>query len=193
MLYVFGKNFFTERDHIDFEESAKTNTIVWTRKPRVVNFCPYCRAVLYSMFAVGFVFIWRLFPHKPNKAKSLAEYEKSMRKRSQIIRIICGGLNIGLGLENFIAGDWGIAIFQTSLGLVIIFPTPIFKILKPGIRSLLKFIEKYWPRKTKKVRAQKKTRPQKSPSFIKTYLTKNHEKFCPPVAFVDPNDTEIRR
>ena len=41
VLYVFGKNFFTERDTIDADIFDKTNNIVWTRKPKLVNFCHY--------------------------------------------------------------------------------------------------------------------------------------------------------
>ena len=64
VLYVFGKNFFTEKDTVDFDRYGKDREIIWTRKPKVVNFCPYCRGVLAAFWMIPFVFIWRKFPHK---------------------------------------------------------------------------------------------------------------------------------
>ena len=190
VLYVLGKNFFTEKDTIDFDASHKTQTIIWTRKPRVVNFCPYCRAVLYSSMVLPFIWIWRLYPHKPKKEKSHEEIMKSMRRRSIATRFIAGGINIALGIQKIFSEEYTIAAIQIALGLLLIIVLQYPQWFVPPFRYLFKLFEKYWPKKKEK--KQKKEKPVESPNFIRTYLTENHDKFCPPVAFVDPNDTAVR-
>jgi len=190
VLYVLGKNFFTERDTIDLDKSNKTKTFIWTRKPRVINFCPYCRAVLWSVMAFLFVKIWRLYPHKPKKEKTHEEIMKGMRRRNIAVRFIAGGINIALGIRNIFYQEYTIAAIQIGIGvaLILIFQYPQWFVLP--FRYLFKLFEKYWPKK--KIKKQTMEKPVQSPSFIKTYLTENHDKFCPPVAFVDSNDTAVR-
>ena len=190
VLYVLGKNFFTERDTIDYDKTNKTNTIVWTRKPRVINFCPYCRAVLWGVMAFPFVSIWRLFPHKPKKEKSHEEIMKGMRRKNILVRCFAGGINFALGIHRIIYEEYILGAIQIGIGVVLIIVFQYPQWFAPPLRYLFKFFEKLWPKKKQK---QKEEKPLKSPSFIKTYLTENHDKFCPPVAFVDSNDTEIRR
>ena len=36
------------------------------------------------------------------------------------------------------------------------------------------------------------TKPSENPRLFLTYLRSNHSKVCPPIAFVDENDTEVR-
>lgn len=191
VLYVLGKNFFTEKDKIDFEASEKKMQIVWTRKPRIVNFCPYCRAILYSVLSLPFVYLWKKLPHKPKKEKTHQEIMKSLRRKNIAIRFIAGGVNIALGIQKIFQQEYGFAFLQILIGviLIIVFQYPQF--FSPGLKKLAEFIIKYWPKKKEKKSQTKK--PKQSPSLIRTYFTKNHDKFCPPVAFVDPNDTEIRR
>ena len=191
VLYVFGKNFFTEKDDIDMDATTKANKIIWTRKPRVVNFCPYCRAVLYSVIAFPFVWIWKKLPHKPKKEKTHAEIMKSMRIKNILIRSIAGSINIVLGLSKIPDGEYVLAAVQIAIGIGLIFLFQVAHVMAPGFRKFVKFIEKYWPEK--KQYTPEKQKLIKNPNFLKIYLTENHDKFCPPIAFVDKNDTEIRR
>ncbi len=189
VLYVLGKNFFTENNDIDMDATTKANKIIWTRKPRVVNFCPYCRAIVLAVIIIPFVWIWRKLPHKPKKEKTHEEIMKNMKRKNIIIRSIAGGINIVLGVGKIFDGEYAIAAFQIGIGIILILLFQFAHWFLPPFRVLFKFLEKHWPKKKQKVKQQK---PVKSPSLIKTYFTENHEKFCPAIAFVDPNDTETR-
>ena len=190
VLYVLGKNFFTEKDTIDYDQTEKRNTVIWTRKPRIVNFCPYCRAVLYSVVSFVFVWIWRQLPHKPKREKTHAEIMKSLRRKNIAVRCIAGGINIGLGLSKIPQGEYTLAAVQIIIGIALLFMFQFAHLMAPPFKILYKFIEKYWPEKKQYI--PKNQKPNNS-NFLKIYLTENHDKFCPPIAFVDKNDTEIRR
>jgi hypothetical protein len=206
VLYVFGKNFFTEQDTLDFDECEKTGTLVWIRKPKVVNFCPYCRGVLWSTLSLPFVYVWRLFPHK-KKTLTHEETMKRLIRRGNIMKSLGGAIQFPLAALRIMDGDYVTAavqiIFGVTLILMFISPgsdrTPIVykylgppmkKYLGPSISVILKFISKHWPKK--KQMAKKEIIKPKSPSLLMTYLETNHSKICPPVAFVDPNDTKVR-
>ncbi len=189
VLYVFGKNFFTEPDTIDAKASEKALRLIFTRKPKVVNFCPYCRAVLFGTISLPFVYIWRKLPHKPKKEKTREEIMKSLKIKNILVRSIAGGINISLGIGKIFEGEYGFAILQITIGLVLIFVFQFAYVFSPGLKILVKFFEKHWPKK--KIKKDKVKTP-KSPSLVKLYFTENHDKFCPPIAFVDPNDTEVR-
>ncbi len=204
VLYGFGVNFFTEKDNIDFDETEKTNKVVWTRKPKVVNFCPYCRGVLWSVLSLPFVYVWRLFPHK-KKVLTHEETMKRLNRRGNIMKSVGGSIQFPLAAIRIIDGDYIAGAIQMAFGVVLILMfiskdpgrTPIAiqylgppfkKYFGPPIRVIIKFVAKYWP---KKKHVPKKEIP-KNPSLLKTYFTENHDKFCPPVCFVDPNDTKVR-
>lgn len=189
VMYVFGKNFFTEIDTLNAEATEKAMRLVFTRKPKVVNFCPYCRAVLFGAIFLPFVYIWRKLPHKPKKEKTHEEIMKSLKIKNILVRSIAGGINIALGIGKIIEGEYGFAILQIVIGLVLIFVFQFAHVFSPGFKILVKFFEKHWPKK--KIKKYKVKTP-KSPSLVKLYFTENHDKFCPPIAFVDPNDTEVR-
>ena len=206
VMYVFGENFFTEKDTLDFDATDKTGRLVWTRKPKVVNFCPYCRGVLWSTLSLPFVYVWRLFPHK----KKTLTHEETMKKvtlRGNIMKSIAGAIQFPLAIMRLIEGDYLLAGIQFALGVMIILMfiststerTPIMfrylgppmkKYLGPPIRVIVKFILKHWPKK--KLTATKEMAKPKNPSLLKIYLETNHSKICPPIAFVDPNDTQVR-
>jgi len=207
VLYVFGKNFFTERDSIDYDATEKTNTLVWTRKPKIVNFCPYCRGILWSALSLPFVFVWRLFPHK-KKQLTHEETMKRLNRRGNIMKSACGIIQFPLAALRIIDEDYITAAFQITFGVVLIlmfitkssggtpiafqyFGPPVKKYFVPFIRIVIKFIGKYWP-KRKHTPKKDFIKKQKSPSLFKIYLIENHDKFCPPIAFIDPNDTKVR-
>jgi len=146
------------------------------------------------MWLTPLVFLWRKFPHKEKKELTREEITKRMHRRNWIIRIVAGNFNIGLGVHKifFVEGmpDLYIGLIQVGAGLFIIFMKQVFDFVTPFLRKIIKLVEKYWPKKK-----DIKQEPEKinNPSLIKTYLTTNHDKICPPVAFVDDNDTEVRR
>ena len=189
VLYVFGKNFFTERDSIDFTATEKKMSVVWSRKPRVVNFCPYCRAIFASIVCIPFVYVWRLYPHKPKKEKTHEEIMRSMKRRNILIRSIAGGINIALGIEKLVTGEYYFAAIQIGIGVILILAFQFAHVFSPILNAIVNFLTIYWPRKRYR---EKTPKPVKSPSLIKTYITKKHDVFCPPIAFVDSNDTNIR-
>jgi len=73
ILYTFGKNFFLDTSELDWKaikeiDSTKLIDMTWNNyprieKPKTVNLCPYCRAVVASTVLLPLVFLWRLFPY----------------------------------------------------------------------------------------------------------------------------------
>jgi len=61
--YVFGDSLFIERK-IDFDESIKNHEMIYTKKPKIVNLCPYCRAVVLSILLLPIAYIYKKFPKK---------------------------------------------------------------------------------------------------------------------------------
>lgn len=204
VMYVFGENFFTEKDNLDFDASEKTGTLVWTRKPKVVNFCPYCRGVLWSTLSLPFVFVWRLFPHKERKEMTHEEVMKRLKRRGFIIRCIGSSVLFFIGIINLLLGEYWVGITDLIIGAALIFTfgvlpnypkqvnkfllSPMKKCMVPIFKPLVNFIRNHWP---KKKQTTKKEMP-KNPSLLKAYLETNHSKICPPIAFIDPNDTKVR-
>jgi len=193
VLYVFGTNFFTEIDTLDHKATFKANTAVWTRKPRVVNFCPYCRAVLGATWMIPFVYVWRLYPHKEKKQLTHGQIMRRMKIRQILLLSIGGGINIVLGVSKLFHSDddYQIGIIQIGIGVGMIVGFQFAGKLALYLRKLVDFIVKDWPKK--KVNPEK---VKKNPSFLKaylgTYLSTKHHKICPPVAFIDSNDADVR-
>ena len=114
---------------------------------------------------------------------------KRMKRRGILIRFIAGGINIALGIARLFEGEYALAAIQIGIGVLLIFIFQFPKVFAAPFGILVKFFTKYWPKKKQKPKQQK---PVKSPSLIKTYFTEKHDVFCPPIAFVDPNDTKVR-
>ncbi len=214
VLYVFGKNFFTEKDTIDMDIYHKTKDIIWTRKPKVVNFCPYCRGILWSALSLPFVYVWRIiFPHDPTKEMTHAQTMRRMKIRGIIIRSIAGIVQFPFALMNYLGGNFEIAIVQVFIGFLIIttlaflpgnkrvskfFNSPInkqirkilvipFKYLWMLIDPIIEHIVKYFEEKEEKKRTVLKA---KNPNIVVTYLQSKHHALCPPVCFIDKSDQE---
>lgn len=202
VLYVFGKNFFLERDTIDLDEFKKTNRIIWTKKPKIINFCPYCRGVLYSAISLPFVYIWRLLPHKERKELSHEETKARMKRRGLWIKCIASGIQFPLAVVNIVAGNYSAAIFQIIFGILLIgiflllpykydetakiLGPPLRKYVWPVIKPIVNFISKY----LKERKHIEKEHKVKNPSIIKTYLDSKHSAICPVVCFIDKVDQE---
>jgi len=226
VLYIFGKNFFTEKDGLDFAAMEKEfgpkfptdyYKMIYKTKPKVVNFCPYCRGVLWSAISLPFVYVWRIFfPHDPTKERTHADTMKRMKIRGMIIRSIGGGIQFPFALANYLSGNYEIAVVQVALGFLIIgtfaflpgnkriskfFSSPIikgiskilgipFKYLWILIKPVVKYISKYFEQKEEKKTPQK---VPKNPNIVVTYLQSKHHVLCPPVCFIDKSDKEKLR
>lgn len=179
----------------------KTKVIVWTRKPKVVNFCPYCRGVLWSALSLPFVYVWRIFfPHDPTKELTHEQTMRRMKIRGMVMRSIGGGAQFPFALANYYIGNVEIAIVQVFIGFAIIgtfaflpghkrtqkilgMPFRYFWLL---IKPIVNYISKYFEEKEEKVKVIK----IKNPSIVVTYLKSKHHVLCPPVYFIDKHDQE---
>lgn len=182
VMYVFGDSFFTEKGNLDIDATTKTNEIVWTRNPKVVNFCPYCRAVVAAITLLPFAWISKKIPRKEKKHKPF-DIKKS-RRNTKIIRIVAM-IGIGLfGVHQLYLGSYWLAAFHFSVASFQIWGTLVFR-----------WYGNWYERKMAKKRKDAKLKipnEKNNPSLLMTYLHTNHSKICPPVAFVDKNDTETR-
>jgi hypothetical protein len=190
----------------------KTKDIIWTRKPKVVNFCPYCRGVLWSALSLPFVYGWRtFFPHDPTKVMTHKQTMRRMKIRGIIIRSIAGCVQFPFALMNYLGGNFEIAIVQVFIGFIIIttlaflpgnkhvskffksspsklilkiLGTPL-KYLWLSIKPIVKYISKYFDEKE-----ENKVIKAKNPNIVVTYLQSKHHALCPPVCFIDKSDQE---
>lgn len=207
VLYVFGKNFFLERDTIDYEATHKANKIKWITKPKVINFCPYCRGVLWSAMSLPFVYIWRKLPHKEKKELSHEEVMKRLKRRGFIMRSIGSSIMFVIGGVNLVIGEFWVGITDIIIGGMIflafaVLPNypeqvkkfivaPLEKYLLPSIKVFVNFIKKHWPKRPRKVHKVKN--PNIVKTYIQTYFQTKHSIICPPVCFIDKVDQENLR
>ena len=183
-----------EKAHHDFNMNLfQSNEFVTYTTKKIVNFCPYCRAVVTSLILFPFTAIYKLIPKRKPRRLSLEESKRKLEMRSKIVRGFCGALNITLGLKNLlIDGSVEVAIFQFALGLGVIFlhqsAVIIGKIYHLGYSGCKKvkklLVTLHILKEVKKVKAPKSKEP-KTPNFVQAFFSENHEKYCPPVRFVD--------
>jgi len=191
VLYVFTKEFFMETDGLDFKAmdsqyNPQTKTddfkIIYKMKSRTVNFCPYCRAVLGASLMLPFVYLWRLYPHKPKPKKTHAEIMKNIHRRGWIARIGAASINAGFGINHLINGlDDGtfvIAIIQFALAASLL----TGHLWAPQIIRWLILHSPKWERKPKPDKPTK----SKEPSKIVQKIKSTHDIYCPPIFFVEP-------
>lgn len=176
VMYVFGDSFFTVKE-LDLQKSIKQLGAIYTKTPKIVNFCPYCRAVVMGIILFPFAFIVKLFPKRKKKAFDI----KKSRRNTKIIRIVAMiGISL-FGVHQLYVGNYGLAIFHFSVASFQIWGKYVFD-----------WYRKYYEKKLAKKPKQTVVVTKKNPSLIMTYLYTNHNKVCPPIAFVDENDTEVR-
>lgn len=210
VLYVYGKWFFSDKyiDHSmirndeDFYKMIQSPDTFSKGKPKQVNFCPYCRAVLASIFLLPFSIVYKQIPKRKSKKLSWDERKKRMDRNSKIIRAALGSFNIGLGLKNiFLDSDMLAAgIFQISMGLIIMFIPQVIAIIRkisPQITFVYNQIKKFLIA-VRILRVKVKIRPakihkDKSPNFLSAFLSENHTKYCPSIFFVDKNKQKVNR
>lgn len=198
VLYVFTKEFFMETDGLDFKAmdsqyNPQTKTedfkLIYKKKSRTVNFCPYCRAVLAASLMLPLVYLWRLYPHKPKPKKTHAQIMKGIRLKGWIARIAGSGINFALGIKNiiFIENDFTIiaGLIQIGLGVALL----------TGDRwapQIIRWIIEHSPKRKHKVKAKKVSKENKPSEFAKK-LHKKHEIICPPIFFIEENKPESYR
>lgn len=168
-------------------------------KNKNINFCPYCRAVVTSLVVFPFYALYKLIPKRKSREYNYEESKKRLEQRSKIIRGMCAALNIGLGIKNIVLDNSIEAGFiQIGLGIGLIFLNQsatlvrkIYNSVYGGYKKIKKLLIalNILREKTKQI---PKLKEEKTPNFIRAFFSENHTKYCPPVSFVDKNDTESR-
>jgi len=188
ILWSFGEHFFDDAK-IDWPKVESISgddlkKIEWNGLPRIyspktVNFCPYCRAVVGSAISAPFLYIWRLFPHKPKPSRTREEMLKRMRIQSWTIRIIAALLNIGFGIKNLFEGE--------IIGALIQFVVAAFVLTgQIWIPPIFKLIAKYTAMKPRKPKVKK---PKQTSKIVKK-IEEKHDVICPPIFFIDKTNNE---
>jgi len=214
VLYIFTKEFFLETVGIDYEamesqydpqtKQEKEFKMIYKKKTKTINFCPYCRAIVAAIASVPFVYLWRLYPHKPKPKKSHAEVMKGMRRRSQKVKIIVVTLNVITGIINIVNGmnngmNNGViilGIFQLALAAIYLtghlWGDKFIKwiildrhdIRKKLIICILKLASACYPKWMIRIKPKKIKKPSKIMQKIKS----SHDVYCPPIFFVENID-----
>ncbi len=179
----FQTRIFEDKSFIKYTQMKKT------------SFCPYCRVVVTSLIVFPFVVLYKLIPKGKPKKFDLKGRRKRMEVRSKIIRVVCGGLNIGLGIRNIVLDnsiEVGIIQIVIGIGLIFIYQSAIiarkiFNSVNFCYKKIKKLLINFG---ILKVNIKKIPEPQepKTPNFIQAFFTENHSKYCPPVAFVNETD-----
>jgi len=159
---------------------------IYKKKAKTINFCPYCRAVVAAITCLPFVYLWRLYPHKPKPKKTHAETMKSMNRKTLIIRIFAVSFLVAFGIKNIIFGmednTYIIGITQLMISALIFsgysWAPPMFRWI---ILHSPKWERKHKPEKIKKPR---------EPSKIMQKIQSKHDVYCPPIFFVEDIDQE---
>lgn len=209
VMYVFGNSFFSEK-HFDHDKMVKKlhkieeksrrenpndecleqsqnnfysnmlhNDELFTFTPKRINFCPYCRAVVMSAILFPFAVIKNLIPQRKKKPFDI----KKSRRNVKIIKIVVIGVFTVWGTINLLEGNYLMAIFQYSVGSFQLWGKYLFE-----------YIAKCAAKREKKKTKEEKPKVEtiKNPSLFLAYLKSNHNKVCPPVTFVENNDTAVR-
>ncbi len=170
-------------------DSSKYKDMSWKdfprlEKPRTVNLCPYCRAVVGSVITLPFIFLWRLFPHK-KREETHAQVMARSQRNSKIVRFAVAAGFAGFGTYKIIVeGDFYFGAFYLVLAAFNVKSPEIFKwIAKQSMKIK-------WPKRQSKVKKQKSKRV--TPEFFKK-LQEKHDLVCPPVYFVDVKEPEELR
>jgi len=160
--------------------------IIYKKKTKTINFCPYCRAVVAAITSLPFVYLWRLYPHKPKPKKSHDEIMKGIRRRGWIARIIGGGINVAFGTNHLVNGwedgTYIIGIIQLTVAASLL----TGHLWAPQVIRWLILHSPTWERKHK----PKKIKKPKEPSKLAQKIKSSHDIYCPPIFFVESIDQE---
>lgn len=156
----------------------KRGAMVYKSIPKVVNLCPYLRALVSSVILFPFAIIAKRIPKREKKPFDI----KKSRRNTNIIKIAVTVLFAVWGTTHLINGDYWMALFQFSVAS-----------FQWWGKYLFEYIAKIVAKRDEKKEKDDTPKLPKNPSLLFTYLHSKHSKVCPPIAFVDENDTEVRR
>ena len=198
VLYIFTKEFFLETTGLDYKAMDSQYNLqtkrddfkfIYKKKTKTINFCPYCRAVFAAVTLLPFVYLWRLYPHKPKPKKTHAEIMKSIHRRGWMARIIGAGINVAFGINHFVTGwDDGtfvIAFIQFTLAAFLL----TGHLWMPQMIRWIILHSPKWERKHKLEKIKKPREPSKLVQKIKS----QHDIYCPPIFFVENVNQEKLR
>ena len=207
VIWVFGESFFVEKrfdvdatvKKIEKEETEfhnkwrkvsntefhkqydlfkeKRSGMVYKSIPKVVNLCPYMRAVVSAVILFPFAIIAKRLPKRKQKPFDI----KKSRRNTNIIKVVVIVIFAIWGTYNLLQGNYFMAAFQYGAGS-----------FQWWGKYLFEYIAKLAEKREAKKEKEDTPKLSKNPSLLLTYLHTNHSKICPPVAFVDKNDTEVR-
>ena len=183
IVYIFSAEFFLETDGFDYQamdsmSMEKHFEIIYKKKPRTVNLCPYCRAVVGAIIMFPFIVLWRLYPHK-EKIRTRQEIMKRSQRNSRIVQYIVAAGMAGVGVWHLSVENYFMVVFYFGISFFNLFSVRI-----------LQWIAKNLPKKEFKEKPIKKL---KQPSMIVKTITDKHDLICPPIFFVDKIvDEDIR-
>lgn len=182
IVYVFTSEFFLEADGIDIKAMDAVNMekdfkIIYKKKPKTVNLCPYCRAVVGVVIMFPFIILWRLLPHK-KKIYTHQEIMKRSQKHSKIVRIAVAGVMGAFVVWHMSTGNYFFAGFYVGLVIFNLFSTQI-----------LTWVVKKIPKRKFKIQSKE----SKQPSKIVKIISEKHDLICPPIFFVDKTDKKTLR
>jgi len=180
VVYIFTSDFFLESDGIDLEAMQSINMekdfkIIYKKKPRTVNLCPYCRAVVGSIIMFPFIVLWRLFPHKKIQ-RTHEEIMRRSQRNTKIARYAVAGFMGAMGIWKILDGDYFMGIFYFGLVIFNVYSVPI-----------LRWVAKKMPKKKFK---KKPVKEPKEPSKIIQSISQRHDIICPPIWFIEKEDAE---
>jgi hypothetical protein len=199
ILWTWGEHFF-EESNIDWDKMERMNGddianvsydgLPKKYKPKTVNFCPYCRAMVGAVLTAPLLYIYRLFPHKERKDMTRAEIKKAANRRTFISLAVAGGINYAVGFKHILDGAPEASIISFVIGTVLILvygrreATGKLLIKLMAWLPTIKFPK--WKRKTK----VKKVKVDRPPSKLLETLKSKHDVYCPPVFFVDKSKAD---
>jgi len=191
VLYIFTKEFFLETVGLDFkamdsqynaQSKQEEFKFIYKKKPKTVNFCPYCRAVLSAIVSLPFVYTWRLYPHKPKPKRTHAEIMKSIRIKGWIARIIGSSINVSFGIKNIIFLDGVIfGVAQILIGAALL----TGHLWAP---QMIRWVILHSPKWERKSKTQDTITKSKNPSKLIQKIKSTHDVYCPPIFFIQKID-----
>jgi len=154
----------------------KRGKMVYKAIPKVVNLCPYLRALVSAVILFPFAVILKIIPKREKRPFDI----KKSRRNTNIIRGVVIVIFVVWGTINLLQGNYAMAAFQYGAA---------------SFQWWGKYLFEYITKRAAKREEKKDDTPKlpKNPSLFFTYLHSKHSKVCPPIAFVDENDTEVRR
>jgi len=154
---------------------VKRTKLVYKSIPKTVNLCPYLRAVVAATILFPFAIIAKIIPKRKEKPFDI----KKSRRNTKIIKIVVVAIFAVWGTINLLQGNYWMAVFQYAAG---------------SFQWWGKYLFDYLSERAAKKEEKQDNPPilPKNPSLVLAYLKSNHSKVCPPIAFLDVNDTEVR-